>query len=137
MFNETLPQLEDWEMWIRISKFYEFKYIDKSLVFAHHTLDSVSTKTGALIRALEMILEKHYEDFAKDKKILAKYLYWLGSLLCQIGEMQLGRENILKGIRLDPLNIRYSVAIFVSLFGKDAYYGVAKLKQRIKPGWGP
>jgi glycosyltransferase involved in cell wall biosynthesis len=131
LFDERLPQLEDWEMWLRISKFYEFKCIDEPLVIAYYTQHSVSTKQETLIEALKMILEKHYEEFAKNKRLLAEYEYWIGSLLCQIGEVPQGRGYLGKSMKLDPLNIKYFIAALVSLFGKGSYNKVVRLKRRI------
>jgi glycosyltransferase involved in cell wall biosynthesis len=133
MFDERLFHLVDWEMWIRISKCYEFKYVDEPLVNVFYTLDSVSTKQDAFIEALELILEKHYKEFAKSKRLLAKHQYWTGSLLCKSGKVVQGRGYVLKAVKSYPLNIKYLVAAFVSLFGQGAYAKVVKLKRSIRP----
>jgi len=132
LFDVALPRLQDWELWIRFSEFYEFKFINEPLVTAHYTPDSISANQDALTKALTLILEKHYEDFKKDGRILAKHQYSIGNLLCQNGEMGQGREYLSKAIRVYPLNIKCWAAIFVSLFGRSTYNKVVKLKRRVE-----
>ena len=135
MFDERLTQLEDWEMWIRISKYHHFKYLDDPLVITYSMPDSVSIDHGNLIRAHELILEKHFGEFQDDKSILAAEKYWIGNLLCQIGEMNRGRDFFFRAVRLDPLRGKFSGAILASLLGPSAYNKLIRLKRQVQPGW--
>ena len=132
-FDPALPALEDWELWIRFSKSYEFRFIDEPLVYSHRTRGSISTDRSALIRAHMLILEKHSQDFRRDRRLLASHQYLIGNLLCQSGEMGQGRDWLLKAVKSYPLNIKYLVAAFVSLFGENAYAKAARLKRRLRP----
>ena len=49
LFDERLPRLQDWELFIRLSKLYEFKYVAEPLVIAYFTPESISAKKDALI----------------------------------------------------------------------------------------
>jgi len=81
MFDEKLPRLQDWELVIRLSKYYNFKCIDEPLLVSYYTSDSISANHKALIEALELILTKHYKDFVKHKKILSRHYFNLGRIL--------------------------------------------------------
>jgi glycosyltransferase involved in cell wall biosynthesis len=59
VFDEHLPGLEDWELFIRISEHYMFAYIDEPLLNAFSSPDSISANKDAYIEALKLILEKH------------------------------------------------------------------------------
>jgi len=73
LFDEQLPALEDWELLIRVSKYFKFKYIPKPLVIAHSLSNRVSTpQTHA--KARKLILQKHYREFSQHKKLLIKHL---------------------------------------------------------------
>jgi len=126
-FDENLPRLQDWELVIRLSKYYNFKCIDEPLLTSPFTPDSISANQDALIKAYELILEKHYEEFKEDKGLLARHQGSIGSLLCQRGNLNQGRRYLLKAIKSHPLNLKYLVAVFVSLFGKGAYGKVVRL----------
>lgn len=133
MFDERLPHLVDWEMWLRISRCYRFKCVDEPLVVSFFTPDSISANRDALIEARKLILEKHFQDFKRDRRLLASHQYLIGNLLCQSGEIDQGRDYLLRALRSYPLNIKYLAAAFVSLFGEGAYAKVVRLKRRIRP----
>ena len=132
MFYEQLPRLIDWELFIRISKSYEFKYVDEPLVISYFTPESLSADQDALIKALKLILERHFQDFRRNRRYLASYQYSLGNLLCQRGGLDQGRGYLLKAMKSYPLNIKYLTAFLVSFFGEKAYNKVVKLRYRIR-----
>lgn len=131
LFDERLPRLQDWELFIRISNFYEFKYIDEPLVISYFTPNSISANQEALIKAHKLIFEKHFQDFRRNRRLLASCHYSIGNLLCQSGKMEQGRNHIFSAIKSYPLNIKYPVAAFISFLGKNAYVKVVRLKRRL------
>lgn len=132
MFEERLPSLEDWELFIRISKYYEFVFIDEPLLNAFFSPGSVSTDKDAPLKAYKLILEKHIHTLKKNRYLLANMQYSVGHLLCQAGNMCEGKEYLLQALKSNPLNIKYMVAAFTSLFGKGAYANVCRLKRIIR-----
>lgn len=133
MFDQRLPRFQDWELFIRISKYYEFKCIDEPLVISYFTPISISSNQRAQVEAYGLILEKHYQDIAKSRKLLARHQYAFGNLLCQNGDLNQGRDYLIKAVKSYPLNIKYLVAAFASLLGEGAYAKVVKLKRKIRP----
>ena len=129
IFDENLPPLEDWELWIRISKFYEFRFIDEPLVFAYIQKDSISEDKIAFIKARELILQKHFENLKKaGKKILSKHYYCIGRWFCQHGKFNQGKVYILKASKAYPYNIKYLLIAIISLFGSKTYDKLFKMK---------
>ncbi|MCK4824441.1 hypothetical protein KA005_52300, partial [bacterium] len=121
MFDEKLFHLVDWEMWLRVSKYYHFKYIDEPLVAAHYHSENVSANQSAFIQALELILEKYFDEFASDKKLLAKHYIDIGNLLVLNKETQNGRNYLIKAIKLYPFNIKLLSVILSTFFGLSVY----------------
>ncbi len=132
MFEERLPRLVDWELWLRISKYYEFKYISEPLVTQYYTPNSISTDLNAYIEAHKLILEKHFEEFKKNKKLLAKHLLAIGTRLCLVGKTPQGRRYFLESFKTFPLNTKSLLAILISLFGSAFYNKITKLHLEIK-----
>jgi glycosyltransferase involved in cell wall biosynthesis len=129
MFDERLPRLIDWELWIRVSKYFDFKFIDEPLGVAYFVGGGIRTNEEALITAQELILETHYGEFERaGKKILAKQLFRAGNLLCLYGKTSQGREYVLRARKLFPA-LKYFVATYVSLLGPEAYKLTAKLSR--------
>jgi len=132
MFDERLANVVDWEMWIRISKYYHFRYVAEPLVIAYYHSENISSSRKSLIDALELILEKHSEDFAKDEKMLAKQCFDIGSLLVSTGELEKGRRYLKRAARICPISIRTALSCLLILSGPSGGKYVVKLYEYIK-----
>lgn len=121
LFDESLPCLQDWELWIRISKRYDFKYLKEPLVNAYYTSDSISINYGKLIVAVEYILNKHFDEFKKYKRALVKRYIYLAHLVYLSGDTGRGRRYLLKALRKYPLNMKSLLFLLLSFLGKNLY----------------
>ncbi len=132
MFDERLRRLQDWELWIRISKYYNFKYINEPLVVSYYTSDSISANPEAFSRALQLIVEKHHKDIRKDRKLLMRHYFDIGTFLRLNGKMGQSRKYFIKTILAYPLN-KVSLHAFFSLFGSKVYRRITKIKRLVIP----
>jgi len=132
MFDEKLFHLVDWEMWLRVSKYYHFKFIDEPLLITYYDLDNVSTNQNEFIRAQELILEKHFEDFSKDKELLVTYYVYIGDLLISEGNVKKGRSYLIKALKLSPFSFRALSAALLTFSGRRAYRKVRGTYKKIK-----
>jgi glycosyltransferase involved in cell wall biosynthesis len=130
MFDENISRLVDWEMWIRVSKYYNFKYINKALLISEEQPDGIWTNTKILIQALEYILIKHFNDFKKEKKALARHCFSLAFMLMADGEIIKARHYFIKSVKFDPLKIKYLLGLLASLLGRDIYNITIKYYQK-------
>lgn len=135
MFDERLPRLVDWELFLRISEYYQFKCIDEPLMIAYLQPDSISADRSAFIKALKLILEKHFKDFDKDKRALAGHFSAIGRALCSDGQLKQGRKYLIKAVTAYPLNIKPLLATLVSLLGQDAYNRAAASYGKTRNWW--
>jgi len=122
MFDEKLPMLEDWELWIRISKYYCFKYIDEALVISYHNPGSLN-KPDSLrkARALELMVERHFADIKRNRRLLADYYHVIGHLLCLNGQVAQGRGYLEKAVMTYPIDVNAFLLALISLFGQRSY----------------
>ena len=132
IFDEKLPRLQDWELVIRLSKYYDFKCIDEPLLISYYTTDSISANHKALIEALELILTKHYKKFNNYKKILSRHYFDLGRILYLDEDLISGRRYFIKAVKKYPLNIKYLLAYLVSFFGLKTFNKVTKIYHKFK-----
>ncbi len=121
VFDEHLTCFHDWEFFIRISKHYHFKCIGEPLLIVYPQKKSISSDQDARIKALELILQKHFEEFAKKRKLLAKQYIDIGNLLVVHKKTQNGRGYLVKAIKLYPFNIKLLLVIFFTFFGLSVY----------------
>jgi len=131
MFDEQFPAFEDWELFLRMSRYYQFKFIHEPLAIIYHQPDSISANQGALIKGLKQLLKTYFEDIKQDKTVLGRYCFSLGSLLCSYGKLSEGRGYFVTSVKAYPLDIRVVGAFLVSLLGKSVYSMVAKSYREI------
>lgn len=132
LYDENLPGLEDWELYIRISKYYDFRYIDKTLIIAELSQDSLSVKPSIFINSTKMILKKHNKKF-KENSIAAGLNYgFIGSWLCLDGQLREGRTYFIKAMKLYPYHLEFYFALLISFFGKKMYKEFLNFNQRTR-----
>lgn len=119
MFDERLPRLQDWELWIRVSKYYCFEFIDEPLVKAYYQIDSISSNHGALIQAWELILEKHFNSREINRKILSSQFFEIGKYIYLNQYSDKWKRYYLKSYMYAPLNFKLILIIIFSLFRKE------------------
>jgi len=133
LFDPQFRRLEDGDLYIRLSKHYLFYHIGEPLLIHYGIGKGLSSDDSLLIEAEHRILEKHYTDIAKTTKSLATHKYLIGHLLSHNGNVDQGRRHLIEALRLHPLNIKYLVAVLLSLVGESAYKRAVKLKRMILP----
>jgi glycosyltransferase involved in cell wall biosynthesis len=123
IFDQRLRHAVEWELWLRISKYYKFKIIDEPLVLVYHQRDSVSDNEYAYMDAMDLILSKHWEDFKKLKKTLPRRFSILAGIAFKNKDLPRSRRYMLGVIRFSHLKmkIRYLLFFFSTLLGLSVY----------------
>jgi len=130
-FDEELFCLEDWDLFIRISRYYQFMFIDEPLVLSYYTPGSVNEQEGNIkVNALKIILQKNWRDLVIDEHLLARHYFNIGNLLCLDGKVKEGRKFLIESVKLDPLNIK-SLLAFALSFGGEVFYKKIKRAKNI------
>lgn len=131
LFDEHFNVWEDYELLLRLSKCYDFKYIDEPLVIIYPQPDSVSQNQNTYITASRQLLEKYFEDIRQDKGLLRWYYFRIGDLLCHDGKLKEGRGYFLKSIEENPKDLKAACAFLLSFSGKLIYNVVANAHGQI------
>lgn len=80
-FREDLPAAEDTEFFLRITKSYDFSYVDKVLInIERDSSDRLSKNYKKIAQAYNCFLSDHYPFIDKEKELQKKYYYkmmWL------------------------------------------------------------
>lgn len=125
-FDESMPVAEDWDMWLRVSAFYEADY-------DIHTLSSYRMREGSLLGGVEFIdwlirgLKKNYHLHGKEagmrageyRRLLAHYYYRLGNCKLPGAIGKRNRDYLWRAIRTNPLHFKALRAYF---WGLCAYW---------------
>lgn len=118
---ENLPRLQEWGLWLRISKYYSFGHINEPLVKAYRQRDSISRNMNAFIMARKYILDKYFDEISKKPKLLGKHYFEIGTFLCLNGQIEAGRNYFFKAIRINPFNAKLLLSTLASIFGLNTY----------------
>ena len=127
--------VEDWDMWLRIAKHYQFKVVKKPLVFYRQIPSSASRNWRAMAHSYQLVLEKAFADAAWENLPLRNRSYGTANLVLgwkalqsKSKDYQQARYFRSQAIRHDPWlffskeYVRLSMAIAImQWFGADGY----------------
>lgn len=132
MFDEMLPRFQDWELFIRISKNYKFKFISEPLAIVYKQDHSITSDQKAYIKALNLIRERHFEEFARSKNLLANLYFNMGLNLFLFGNIKEGRRYMTNAIKTYPFKFKYFIAVLITFFGKNIFHKAFKFYDKMK-----
>lgn len=132
-FDENLKMSDDWDFWIRISKKYNFDFIDELLTkyYVHSTNITKISSRDALMEELFYIVKKHGQDYKIYQPVFyRKVLKTAADFYCKKREIKLAKSYFLKAIKTNPQDLK-SVLYYLSLFfGNGPYDFYFKMKKK-------
>ena len=133
LFDENIDFGEDYDMWLRISKEFQFEYVNELLVkhLIHGYWPSLSRNYEAVISSINILLKKHAYLLASNNKGHSSRYRELGEIYCCIGDIRKGREAFAQAIKLYPFEIRHYYNWFLSLLGAKNFNKFKESKERI------
>lgn len=106
-FNTAMPSLQDLEVWLKILRKYEARYVDVPLVRYHYyDGDRISTHPERRIKGYEIILEENREYLEKNPNAYAAYLRLSVTFYVNVKDFKRAWGNAMKAVRLEPRNIK-------------------------------
>jgi glycosyltransferase involved in cell wall biosynthesis len=131
LFDENISYGEDYDMWLRISREFQFEYIIDSLLKYYVHDNKLSTNYEAMIRGMETIYKKYEQFFALDKKRYSSRYLELGVACCRSGDAQKGRKAFLTGIKLNPFDLRNYFNFLLSFLGRENFVKIKMYRDRL------
>lgn len=126
-FDETLPNLEDWEFAFRLFQQTRMVALDSPLLLKHGSDDGLNAVKTSRIASLQMILREHGKLWHRHPRILARLHYQLGRLQCLKGDMRAGRSNLMRAIRLHTVVPKRWLYWGASLLGHRTFVRLIRL----------
>jgi len=133
-FDENIRVGEDWDMWIRISRKYDFDFVPEPLFkyYIHNSNITNALSFEKQEKDLRYIFEKYRKYYEANPKIHSIRLRNDGTKYILAGKLQDGRKYFLKSIKINPLNFRSYFYFIFSLFGSNFYYKLTSIKKKLK-----
>jgi len=106
-FDKTLPRLQDWDLFIRLSKISSFYMIPEVLCNAYLQDNSITNNPKALVETLSIFVKKYKNDINKlSRKEQSAVYEKYGSLLVNINEIKGGKKYFIKGLKANIFNTK-------------------------------
>jgi len=118
-FDEQLSRLQDWDLWLRLSKRYKIFYINQPLVCVYSSPGAISENKAYFACGLEIIIKKFIKEFSGYPKLLAKYYYVLGRSFYQNNERIKALEYLESALDLSPYDLKYMFFVWLLGFNKN------------------
>ena len=132
LFDETLPSCQDWDMWIKIAKYYKFAFVKAPLVKYYIHYNQISNNFKAVVRGEKRVIDKYFRELKKRPYIYSEHCFLLGNKLCHSAEIREGQKYLFKAILIYPFCIKYYIYAFCSLFGVGVYKYFFNIKKILK-----
>jgi len=118
-FDRNLPQMEDWDLFIRIAVCGRLLFIEEPLIVAHCTPGSLNTSLMARRKAASLIYKKNKRMIESDRLLRVHWLRMMGDLSMRAGERKGGRGLLFRAFVMNPWNIRLAGLLVLALmFGR-------------------
>jgi hypothetical protein len=129
LFDSSLDGQEDWDMWIRIAKYYKFSLIKIPLAKRRIHPNRISYDLERKNIISNRIMKKYMGELKVRQSIHSKHYFYIGLRFCRMGKTKEGRRYLLKAISLYPFCIKCYILIIGSLFGPKFFlYSVNMVK---------
>jgi glycosyltransferase involved in cell wall biosynthesis len=120
-FDVTLPRLHDWDLWLRLAKLTEFRFMPRPLVRAYHTPGAISTRPDALVTACAILDRKFVRSGIMSPEEAGTFHYALGHALMIGGASAEGRRFLWNAVRRKPGPPRRAAMALLAVLGSGAY----------------
>jgi len=115
LFDEEVLGKEDWDMWIRIARYYHFDYLLETLVIHYDHPSQMTSNLNKRYIALEKIIKKHENNMRNFPKIYSRHLNILGKLHLLYRKRKKCIYCLLKSIRYNPFKKSSYLYLLLSL----------------------
>ncbi|MHC4123084.1 MAG: glycosyltransferase family 2 protein [Planctomycetota bacterium] len=135
--------VEDWDMWLRIVKFYDIKFLDKPLVKIRVRKDGISAPANAetMLRNELKVLNKAFSDQSLKRKWVLKrkaygYRYYSAAIAYkETGETKKARECLLRSFYLFPFSFFNKPHLSLAVYAIFGNRGFKKMKRVVNYFW--
>ncbi len=133
LLDERVYRLEDFELAIRLSKKYNFGYIDHPLVIVHsHGNTHITKNIDLMLESHLYILGKYIDEFSVRPGAHSFFLSGIGHFYCLGGNAKQGRQYLFKAVKLSPYRMTYFGQLFLALCGSGVYTFATNMRARMR-----
>ena len=125
-FDEDLRSCVDWDMWIRLSKYFEFDFVPDILTKFYFHENQVSSNLNMRVLGTERLIRKHKDDFSQFPSRFALYLKRIGIFFFLSGNGIKGRQYLWDSIRRYPFQRSAYIYLLLSILPATIHKAILK-----------
>lgn len=129
MFDQNISYGLDHDLWIRISRYYRFEYVDKPLVKYHIHPSRLSTNPEIKAKGIVDMINKYGKRVILENRYYRNSFLSIGIEFCEKGSMVEGRKMLLKAIRYNPRRIHSYFYFLISLLNHHNFLKLKRWKE--------
>lgn len=115
-FNESVPALQDMELWLRIAKNYKVKYIHEPLgTYYFYVGDRISAHPERRIKGYEQIFLQHKDFLNENREAKADFDILGVTLYINNRDFKQACSLLKEAIRLNPKNVKSNTFTLIKL----------------------
>lgn len=130
-FDEALPRLQDWDLWLRLAADTRFRFVEEPLTRGYFTSESISTNLAGLTSACSLLAAKLSARPEITRRELGDAYYSLGHASITGGAHGFGRRFLLQAIWLKPWPLQRLLMAAAATAGATPYGFIAALHRRL------
>jgi glycosyltransferase involved in cell wall biosynthesis len=135
LYDENIKSSEDWEMYLRLARDFEFEYVKEPVVdIRAHAGPRLGDKLEDAAQAEIIACGKFADYLAAHPTCRSYYLQTIGGKYCRVGKAAVGRRYLREAITVAPGNTVARVQILLSYLGAPTYRWFHKTYQRMRKG---
>src|SRR5262249_44064481 len=120
LFDEVPPSFQDYDLWIRIAKCFDFEVIERPLFEYYVHKNKIWANPDAISRGMELLLHKHGKSPGL-RKYFSNYYLSLGVFFSYKGDTKRAVRSYLRAITLHPYEVRHYFNLCLCLLGGKNY----------------
>lgn len=139
LFDTSLPARQDYDMWIRLARYYKFTHIKKPLVYIYRKTagkyKAISSNYKNSLQGTEIILDKikdQLKEFNKkfEKKVYSSQYRYLGKKCCNFEDYNQGKKYFWQSLNY-KIEFKTIVFLILASLGSKVWNGFRKLKRKL------
>jgi glycosyltransferase involved in cell wall biosynthesis len=128
-FDERLPRLQDFDLWVRILAHTDYVYVPRILVHTVRSVGGISTRSDALAEAAALLRAKYGSSSILESQERAHVFHALGHGLLTEGFWWAGVRSFVAAVRSNPRMGRSWMAVGAAALGPRAYRVIAAWRE--------
>jgi glycosyltransferase involved in cell wall biosynthesis len=132
-FDERLPRLQDFDLWVRVLARTDYVYVPRILVRTLRSAGGISTRSDVLGEAAALLRLKYAGCTVLGAEERAHVFHKLGHALVAEGFWSEGVSSFVAAVRSDPRLARSWLALLAAALGPRGYRAVAAWREKELP----